>query len=47
MQSKKTGRGWHGNSKAHAEAGRKGGLVSRRTLKDESPQKVRSKNIPH
>lgn len=44
---KSAGRGWHGNSKGHAEAGRKGGLVSRRTRQSEPPQKVRFKNIPN
>lgn len=28
--AQKKGRGWHGNSAAHAAAGRKGGLASRR-----------------
>lgn len=29
-QAKGKGRGWHGDSQAHAAAGRKGGLASRR-----------------
>lgn len=28
LPTKKKGRGWHGNSQAHAEAGRKGGIQS-------------------
>jgi len=29
-RSQSRGRGWHGDSKGHAEAGRKGGLARRR-----------------
>jgi len=29
-RKKGVGRGWHGDSRGHAEAGRKGGLASRR-----------------
>lgn len=29
-KKKGPGRGWHGDAKAHAEAGRKGGLASRK-----------------
>lgn len=29
-KTKGPGRGWHGDSKGHANAGRKGGLASRR-----------------
>lgn len=36
---KSIGRGWHGDSKGHAEAGRKGGRVSSRAQKPE-PQTI-------
>jgi len=30
------GRGWHGDSKGHADAGRKGGLASRKRKQSDS-----------
>ncbi len=33
-RKKGSGRGWHGDSQAHASAGRKGGLASRKKNKN-------------
>ena len=33
------GRGWHGNSKAHADAGRLGGIARRRNSSGNNQQK--------
>ena len=38
-KSKGPGRGWHGDSKGHADAGRKGGLASRRGKSSSSSSK--------
>jgi len=39
-RSKGTGRGWHGNSAAHAEAGRKGGQARGRNRKKQGQDKM-------
>ncbi len=35
-RKKGSGRGWHGDSKGHASAGRKGGLASRKKIQDKT-----------
>ncbi len=40
MARQKKGRGWHGDSAAHAAAGRKGGLASRRGKRKSSQNEL-------
>ena len=37
-RKKGQGRGWHGDSEGHAQAGRKGGLASRKRIGSSSSQ---------